>query len=153
MAARIKPPRQDKARQTLNWVSFILTFLGAADAVYLLVLKYTQSEAMCIGNHGCITVNNSSYSLIYGIPVSLWGLIGYLCIGAALFLEPHWKLMHEQGPLFIFGASLIGVIFSAYLTWIELYVIHAICPFCMASAILITLIFILAVIRLVKQTT
>ena len=153
MAHRIKHTLKSNTDPILKQTSIVLAILGFADAVYLLVLKYTQSEALCVGNHGCITVNTSSYSMIYGIPISLWGLIGYLCIGTALFLESHWRLMHEQGPLFTFGASLIGVIFSAYLTWIELYVIHATCPFCVASAILITLIFILAVIRLVKQTT
>jgi len=153
VASVIKTSHQGKIGHVLKWVSFALTILGSVDAIYLLVLKYTQSEAMCVGSHGCITVNNSTYSMIYGLPISLIGLIGYLCIGVALLLEPYWKLVNEQSPLFIFGASLIGVIFSAYLTWIELYIIHAICPFCVASAVIITFIFILAVIRLIRQST
>ena len=63
------------------------------------------------------------------------------------------KIAKEYGPLAIFGISLGGVIFSIYLTYLELYVIHAVCPFCVASAIIIILLFILAILRLVKQTT
>ena len=51
------------------------------------------------------------------------------------FLESAWQVWH----------------FTAYLTWLEIYVIHAICPFCVASAVIISLIFILAIIRLFKQ--
>jgi uncharacterized membrane protein len=58
----------------------------------------------------------------------------------------------DNNPLMIFGISLAGTAFTGYLTWIELYVIHKVCPFCVASAIIILLIFILAIIRLVRQT-
>lgn len=153
MAHRIKPVRKDKSEPLLKWASFALACLGAADAIYLLVLKFTQLEKLCIGNYGCITVNNSIYSEIYGIPVSLFGILAYVVIAGIILLEPHLKLAKENGPLVIFGISLAGVAFSAYLTWIEFYVIRAACPFCLASAIFITLLFLLAVIRLGKQFT
>jgi uncharacterized membrane protein len=142
----------DTTGPILKWTSIVLAILGAADAIYLLVLKSTQLEALCVGNHGCITVNNSIYSEIYGIPVSVFGIAAYLAIAGILLLELHLKSARENGPLAIFGISLTGLAFSAYLTWLEFYVIHAVCPFCIASAIIITLIFILAIIRLVKQT-
>ena len=151
MASRIKPSRIDKLDNALRWTGIVLSILGVVDAIYLLVLKYTQAEAMCIGNHGCITVNNSPYSVIYGIPVSLLGLLAYLAITAILLLESRWNLAAERGPLAVFGLSLTGVLFSAYLTYIEYFVIFAVCPFCIASAILITLIFLLSIIRLVRQ--
>ena len=152
MANKMKPVLTDKNDQIFKWSSVTLAILGALDAIYLLVLKYTQAVAMCIGNHGCITVNNSSYSEIYHTPVAFFGLMGYVSIAALLIIEPKWNLTREQGPLVVFGAALIGVLFSAYLTYIEYYVIYAVCPFCLASAIIITIIFILAIIRLVKQT-
>ena len=152
MAHQIMHTSKDGTDQIMKGSSITLAILGAVDSIYLLVLKYKQLEAMCIGNHGCITVSNSSYSEIYHTPIAFFGLIGYICIGVLLYLEPRWKLTREQGPLVVFGAALVGVLFSAYLTYLELYVIHAICPFCVASAIIITLIFILAIIRLVKQT-
>jgi uncharacterized membrane protein len=89
--------------------------------------------------------------MIYGIPVSLLGLLAYLAIAGILLLEPRWEPAEKQGPLAVFGLSLAGVGFSAYLTYIEYYVIFAVCPFCIASAILITVVFILAIIRLVRQ--
>jgi uncharacterized membrane protein len=153
MAHRIKPLRKDKSASMLKWASVTLAGLGFADSVYLLVLKYTQLESLCVGNRGCITVNNSIYSEIYGIPVSLFGILAYLVIASILLLEPRLKLAKENGPLAVFGISLAGVAFSAYLTWLEFYVIHAACPFCIASAILITLLFLLAVIQLAKQFT
>jgi uncharacterized membrane protein len=79
-------------------------------------------------------------------------MVAYLVIAAVILMEPRLKLLAENGPLLLFGMSLVGVGFSVYLTYLELYVIHAVCPFCVASAIIITLIFILAIIRLVKQT-
>jgi uncharacterized membrane protein len=152
MAHRIRPTRKDKTSPVFHWATIILAILGVVDAIYLLVLKLTQNEHMCIGNHGCITVNNSAYSEIYGIPVSAYGILAYLVILVILLLEPKWKQAKELGPYAILGISLVGVLFSAYLTYIEAYVIHSFCPFCLASAIMITLIFILAIIRLINQT-
>jgi uncharacterized membrane protein len=151
MAHRLKNPRSDKTDRPLLWGIAILTILGAADALYLLY-KLTGNSQMCLGNGGCHDVNFSPYSVIYGIPVSVFGMSAYLAILCILFLEGRLKIAKENGPLAIFGISLGGVAFTAYLTYLEFYVIHAICPFCVASAFLITLIFILAIIRLVKQT-
>ena len=97
-------------------------------------------------------MNFSPYAEISGIPISVFGIFAYLVILGILVLEARVKIVKENGPLAIFGISLAGVAFSAYLTYLELYVIHAICPFCVASAVLISFIFILAIIRLVKQT-
>jgi uncharacterized membrane protein len=153
MAHRIKNIKTDKSAPYLFWASVALAILGAADALYLWIYKLTGNTRMCMGSGGCHDVNFSSYSEIYGIPVSVLGLVAYLVILAILLLEKRLKLAREQGPLAVFGISLAGVAFSAYLTYLELYVIFAVCPFCVTSAVIITLIFILAIIRLVKQTT
>ena len=152
MAHQLNNPPTDKIAPALSWSSIVLALLGAADAIYLLIYKFTGNPNMCLGNGGCHDVNFSPYSEIYGIPVSVFGLLAYLAILGILFLEPRLKLANEYGPMGIFGISLGGVAFTVYLTYLELYVIHAICPFCVASAVIITLIFILAIIRLVKQT-
>lgn len=161
MTARAKTKKPTKIGKFTWWASIALSVLGAADAIYLFILKLTQNELMCVGNHGCITVNNSVYSEIYGIPVSIFGLLGYVAILAILLLEK-WpdvakkmgplNLVSENGPLLIFGSTIIGVLFSAYLTYIEAFVIFAYCPFCVASAIIMTILFVLAIIRLVKHT-
>jgi len=152
MPTRTNTKKITKTAKFIWWASIILAVLGAADAIYLLVLKITQNELMCVGNHGCITVNNSIYSEIYGIPVSIFGLAGYLAILAVLLLEPRWKTATENGPLAIFGMGLVGFLFSVYLTYIEAFVLFTYCPFCVISAILMTILFVLAIIRLVKHT-
>jgi uncharacterized membrane protein len=152
MVHRITNSRTDKTGPALFWSTLVLTILGAADALYLIIYKLTGNNRMCLGNGGCHDVNFSPYSEIYGIPVAVFGISAYLAILCILVLEARIKFAKENGPLAIFGISLGGVAFTAYLTYLEIYIIHAICPFCVASAILITLIFILAIIRLVKQT-
>jgi uncharacterized membrane protein len=129
----------------------LLAFLGALDALYLWIYKISNNDKMCLGSGDCATVNYSPYSEIYGIPVALLGLLAYLAILAILFLEPSWKLLEKFGVYAIFGLSLVGVLFSAYLTFLEFYVINAVCPFCIISAILILLLFILSIIRLAKN--
>lgn len=138
--------------RSLRLASIVLAVLGAADSLYLLILKYSHNDKMCLGSGDCSTVNLSSYSEIYGIPISLLGLLAYLVLVAILVLEPRLQILRENGALAAFGIGLAGVGYSAYLTYVELYVIHAVCPFCVFSAVAMTLIFILAIIRLVKQT-
>jgi uncharacterized membrane protein len=152
MVHRINKLETNQSERALFWGSVVLAILGALDALYLLIFKLTGNSRMCLGNGGCHDVNFSSYSEIYGIPVSVFGMSAFLAILCILFLEGRLNFAKENGPLGIFGISLGGVLFTAYLTYLEIYVIHAICPFCVASAVLITLIFILAIIRLVKQT-
>ena len=152
MANRIKNKPIDKTAPTLFWSTVAISIIGAADAVYLLIYKLTGNPHMCLGNGGCHNVNFSPYAEINGIPISVFGICAYLAIICILVLEARVKIAKDNGPLAIFGISLGGVAFSAYLTYLEIYIIHAICPFCVISAIAITLLFILAIIRLVKQT-
>jgi uncharacterized membrane protein len=152
MAHRIKRTPTDRTEPSLFWSSLVVSIIGAADSVYLLIYKLTGNPHMCLGNGGCHNVNFSPYSEINGIPISVFGICAYLAVLCILVLEGRVKIAKENGPLAIFGIGLGGVAFSAYLTYLELYVIRAICPFCVVSAIAITLIFILAIIRLVKQT-
>jgi len=136
----------------LTWVSLILTVLGVLDSTYLLIYKISNNKAMCLGSGECSTVNASRYSEINGIPISLLGIIAYLLILALLILEIRKNLSSDNSNLMVFGISLVGVLFSAYLTYIELFVIHAVCPFCVISAIVITLIFIISIVKLVKAS-
>ncbi len=151
MTPQIRNPRNEKRETVLRWSSIVLAALGAADSLYLLILKISNNNKMCLGDGGCSTVNSSSYSMLFGIPVSVYGLLAYLAIIAIILLEPRWKLAAAQGPLVLFGMTLGGVLFSAYLTYIEFFVILAVCPFCIISAVIIILLFIIAIIRLVIQ--
>jgi uncharacterized membrane protein len=153
MVPRVKKFQTVNIGRLLLWGSGLLSILGALDSLYLLIFKLTGNSQMCLGNGGCHNVNFSPFSEISGIPVSVFGICAYLAILCILFLERRLRVARENGPLVIFGISLGGLVFSIYLTYLEVYIIHAICPFCVASAIIITLIFILAIIRLGKQST
>jgi uncharacterized membrane protein len=140
-----------RSNHLLRLGNILLALLGTLDALYLWIYKISNNDKMCLGSGDCATVNYSPYSEIYGIPVALLGLLAYLAILAILFLEPSWKPAGKYGSYIIFGVALVGVLFSAYLTFIEFFVINAVCPFCIISAVVLTMLFILSIIRLVKN--
>jgi len=137
----------------ITWASMVLAIIGLLDSAYLFIYKISKNNAMCLGSGDCSTVNASRFSEIKGIPVSILGFIAYLAIIILLFLEIRKLYSSENSNLMVFGISLVGVFFSAYLTYIELYVIHAVCPFCVLSAVVITLIFIISIVKLVKASS
>ena len=132
------------------WVaSLILSILGLADSVYLSWIKFSHTEASCIRGIGdCFSVNTSRYSEFMGIPIALFGVIGYLIIIVVLLAGRRPGFFLENSPLIVFGATLFGVLYSAYLTYLEIAVIKAICPYCLVSAILMLSLFILSIVQL-----
>jgi len=132
-------------------IAFIMAVIGLLDSIYLLIYKLSDNNAMCLGSGGCSTVNASRYSELYNIPVSLYGILAFLGIALLLIFEHKNIVTKENSNLFVFGISLVGVIFSAYLTYIEFYVIYAVCPFCVVSAIVMTIIFIVSATELVQS--
>jgi len=95
-------------------------------------------------------VNTSKYSQIYGIPIAILGTLAFVTLLVLSFLDgrtPFWK---SYAIYFIFGVTLIGTLYSAYLTYLELEIIRAICPFCVLSATSMLILFIMSVYRLVS---
>jgi uncharacterized membrane protein len=135
----------------LYWGAIAASLVGVAVSIYLTIYKLTDNNAMCLGSGDCSIVNASRYSEVYGIPVAIIGIIGYLAILVVLLLETRLTPLIDIGNLLAFGMSLVGLLFSAYLTYLELYVIKATCPFCFTSAIAITIIFIFTLIRLARN--
>ncbi len=132
-------------------VSVALAVLGILVSVYMTIYKLTENPNMCLGNGGCSTVNSSRYAVIYGIPVAVLGIGGYLAILALLWMERRTSFLSENITLVVFGLALIGFLFTLYLIYVELALIHALCPFCVTSQITMTVLFGLSVIRLVRQ--
>lgn len=133
--------------RTLRRVMIALAVLGLGVASYLTYVHYAGFGALlCVGGHGghssCETVQSSVWSKVAGVPVALLGLIGYVGILASL-LAPD----REETRLATLGLTVIGVGFSAYLTYRELFSIHAICEWCVSSAIVLTLLLIGAIVR------
>ena len=132
-------------------VSVALAVLGILVSVYMTIYKLTENPNMCLGNGGCSTVNSSRYAEIYGIPVAVLGIGGYLAILALLWMERRTSFLSENITLVVFGLTLFGFLFTLYLVYVELALIHALCPFCVTSQVTMTVLFALSVIRLVRQ--
>ena len=132
-------------------ISLALALLGILVSAYMTVYKLTENPNMCLGNGGCSTVNSSKYAEVYGIPVAVIGIGGYLSIMALLWMEHRNSFLGANGTLVIFGLALVGLLFTLYLIYVELALIHALCPFCVTSQVTMTILFILSVIRLVRQ--
>lgn len=125
----------------------VLAVVGLGVAIYLTVVHYVGFKLLaCTGGHGghssCQTVQSSEWSKLAGIPVALLGLIGYIFILGSLLIRDR-----EESRLATLGLTLIGFIFSGYLTYRELFSIHAICEWCVSSAAILTLLFVGSITR------
>ncbi len=131
--------------------SVALVIVGLLVSIYMTVYKLTSNNAMCLGSGDCSTVNASRYSEVNGIPVAVIGVLGYLAILATLFFENRNDFLKQNGTLLIFGMALAGFIFTVWLIYVEVAILKALCPFCVTSQTAMTIIFILAVTRLIRQ--
>jgi uncharacterized membrane protein len=117
--------------------------IGVCVAGYLTYVHYAGLQPFCAGGgHGCERVQSSTYAMLGGIPVAVIGLAGYVAIAAALLASG------ERARLAAAALAVSGFGFSAYLTYLELFVIDAICQWCVASAVLLTALMVLTVLRL-----
>jgi uncharacterized membrane protein len=138
----------------LRLVSIVLSTFGLVDALYLTWIKFTNNYSLCIQGVGnCESVNTSSYAEVMGIPVAVLGAGTYLLLIIILLSETRIDHLKSNATLYLFGITLIGVLFSAYLTFIEIAVLKNICPYCVVSAILMTVLFILSIVRLSQTQT
>jgi uncharacterized membrane protein len=127
-----------------------LAIVGLLISAYLTWVHYTGVVPVCVGRSGgCETVQTSSYATIFGFPVAVVGLVGY----AGLIFS---ALLRGEGGLYLaFLVALVGRLFSAYLTYLEVFVIHALCQWCLASAAVMVAALLCAsfgVWRLTKET-
>jgi uncharacterized membrane protein len=116
--------------------------IGLAIAGYLTVVHYAGGEPVCAIAHGCATVQKSAYAELIGIPVAVLGLLGYVAILAALARDGERE---RTAAAFL---SLAGFGFSAWLTYVEVARLDAICIWCVGSAICMTLLAGLSAARL-----
>ena len=115
-----------------------LSFAGFVDAAFLTIEHYTGGILPCTTG-GCETVTNSVYSTVGGVPLALFGALAYLSVFVLIIL--FW---YEKKALFykmFLGIEAIGFTVSLYLVYLQLFVLHAICQYCMFSALVSTLLF------------
>jgi uncharacterized membrane protein len=128
--------------RTLRRVMIVLAVIGFGVATYLTYIHYAGIKPACTAGQSCLKVQTSIWSQVDGVPVALLGLIGYVGILGSL-LAPD----REETRVATLGLTVIGVGFSAYLTYRELFSIHAICEWCVSSAVILTLLLIGAIVR------
>jgi len=125
----------------LNWAIPVLTVIGLGVAIYLTYIDSTSRQAICGPVGDCNAVQSSPYAKLFGfLPVGLLGAVGYVGILAAWL----WQRFRSDGLARLAGSAmfamaLFGTVFSIYLTYLELLVILAVCIWCLASAVIITL--------------
>jgi uncharacterized membrane protein len=126
----------------LRRVMIGLTVLGLGVAAYLVYVHYAGIKPTCTLGTSCLKVQTSEWSKLAGVPVALIGLIGYIAIFISLLVPDR-----EESRLATLGLTVIGVGFSAYLTYRELFSIHAVCEWCASSAVIMTLLLLCAIAR------
>jgi uncharacterized membrane protein len=110
-----------------------VTAAGLGIAGYLAAVRFLGESAVCGPSKGCETVAASEYSVVLGIPVAVWGVaFSLLVIGCGLVW---WRRADRRALLLGYGLLLLGTLAVAYLTYLELFVIHAICAWCASYAI------------------
>lgn len=123
--------------------TFVAAF-GIGIATYIAIEAAGGDAPACLaGSSGCQTVANSSYSHLLGVNIAVFGIGGYVLLLAAALLRGDVARMAG------FGLALAGFGYSVFLTYLELFKIEAICQWCVASAILMTVLFALNATRMV----
>ena len=126
-----------------DWLVIGLAAAGFAVSLYLTMTKIAGANALfCEGSGGCQTVQASRYAMFIGIPTAAWGMALYALIGVLAYLG-----LPQRRWLWVFGFAVSGVAFAAYLTYLELVVIHALCFYCLAAAAIAAVLLIALVVR------
>ena len=124
-----------------------LAALGSAISAYLTWVHYSGQLALCLGAGGCETVQASRYAELAGWPVALLGLAAFVAAATLALVRlradaPVWTLTA------LFGITLAGTVFAAYLTALEVFVIHAICPWCVTADSAMVALFVVTLLEL-----
>ncbi len=136
----MKIPSEANLRRAIAFIAA----LGIAVATYITIVESGGGSPVCVaGGGGCQTVAESEYSHIAGINVAIFGIIGYVGIFLTAFFA------NDLARFGSFAMALGGFGFSVYLTYLEIWVIDAICQWCVGSAVLMTILFLLNAMRLI----
>jgi uncharacterized membrane protein len=123
----------------------LLSLAGFFVSLYLYLYKIGRIGTLACGTGGCETVQTSPFSRFLGLEVALYGVIGYLVL-LVLSMDMLRRPVAGISSRLLRILSGVGLAFTIYLTYLELFVIKAICRWCVGSAVIITLIFIVALL-------
>jgi uncharacterized membrane protein len=127
----------------LRRVMLVVAVLAIGLTAYLVYVHYSGAKPACTAGQSCLKVQTSVWSKLDGVPVALIGLLGYIGIFLSLLIPDR-----DETRLATLGMTLAGFGFSAYLTYRELFTIDAICQWCVASAVIMTILAALTTWRL-----
>ena len=140
MTAPITLPSEGTLQRLIAFVAA----LGIGVATYIAIADSGGGAPACLaGGSGCQTVADSSYSHLLGVNVAVYGIVGYVLLLASAFFA------NDSARFGGFVIALGGFGFSVYLTYLEVFKIEAICQWCVASAVLMTILFLLNATRLI----
>ena len=131
----------------------VLALVGFFVALYLWLHALGYGGAIkCGASGGCEVVQTSQWAVFLGLPVAFYGVVGYvaLLVVALAALRPA-ALAERRWSVLLAGLASVGFLFTVYLTYVELFVIHAICRWCVGSAVIITAIWVVAMLALKRE--
>lgn len=127
----------------------LLALVGFFVALYLWLYALGVGGTLKCGTGGCDTVQTSRWAAFLGLPVALYGVIGYAAILVVALAALRPAALDRREPTRVLAALATGgMLFTLYLTYLELFVIHALCRWCVGSAVIITAIWVVAVAAL-----
>ena len=126
-------PAGARPRLVLCWILAVIAIVGLADATFLTVAHLTGDDAVCGSSIGCSTVLGSAYATIRGIPTAAFGAVAYFVVFSLAVL-----VASGYARLRRFLIVVVSVMFlaSLYFLYLQAFVLHAFCPFCLLSAAL-----------------
>ena len=132
--------REGSKTSSLVWALIIVSFVGFLDSSYLLAEKLLGRTPTCFIGGGCEVVTTSSYSVIFGVPIALFGAFFYLVVLLS-------SLLYQDFKNFIFikiivSLSFLAFLVSLYFVYLQFFVLKALCPYCLLSAGSSTLLFV-----------
>jgi len=130
------------------WMA-VVSLLGLLLGVYLTMYKYGFIGTLACSISSCETVQTSRWSMFLGVPVATWGALFYVfvLVTSMVGLQPRFEHSRQLSMLLV-GATGWGVLFTGYLNYLEANVIHAWCEWCIGSALMVLVLFVLAVLDL-----
>jgi uncharacterized membrane protein len=124
----------------------VLSLIGLIVAGYLSLHRMGYIGELQCSIGGCEVVQSSRYAVFLGMPVAYLGLVAYvgLLVVSLIGVQPG-RERDRRISIALLAGSAVGVLFSAYLTYLEAFVIHAWCQWCVISAVIVTCIFVISV--------
>jgi uncharacterized membrane protein len=134
---------------THRMVTAVLALIGLFVSLYLYLWKLGLMGPLICTTGGCETVQLSEYAVFFGVPVALWGIMGFASLLAVSIAGLHGRWVELRGPTVVLAVlSATGMVFVGYLTYLEANLIRAWCQWCIACAILVTIIFLISLVTL-----